>query len=603
MISIKNTEIEKFRFEIIEKETSNRLLKENIEKLRLESMESLKNYENSKGKYQILMKKRALEIHQKTINKKNEFLEFEEIYEEEPKKKREYEKNVDDFFEKIKEIKKERGFLIDFEDMDENEENNEGFIEENRSFMAQNYKIEEKPEFMVKKHEKNISIDQKIVSFKEEKPIFDRKIEENQWKSPLNLQKPGSSEKTIEKPDFHSETLIKPMKKEVIKEISPEKEAFSLNKSPFETLKPIIQEKPKTYSFFEEEPQKQQEMNKKPLESLKNLNFPEKKLTSNEKKTLEPEKKLSSIEKKPLETEKKPRSNEKMPLEPVFSEKKPLESLKPLISNEKKSLEPEKKTIDSLKHLNFPEKKPFEASKNLSVHEKPSIENENSFKMPEKAKSSSFFDESKNDEKPSAKKDEIKPFSLKNDKKNNEKEALTLNFFEKKPLISEKTEKNEKSDDPLVKKDESPRFLSIPMKNPSKLPGLPSLKSIEKSEKIEPHSQQSLKKEKNDILDEFDDLLGELDFMSGPPKKEEKKAMVFEKGSLEKKEEKKQIFNLNSKEFEKKTSEMAFNEKTKENEKKTTVVENKDVRKYENIKEKEKDEGAEEIEEDIDFGE
>ena len=84
---------------------------------------------------------------------------------------------MDDFFEKIKEIKKERGFLIDFEDMDENEENNEGFIEENRSFMAQNYKIEEKPEFMVKKHEKNISIDfpENKLTSNEKKPLEPKK--------------------------------------------------------------------------------------------------------------------------------------------------------------------------------------------------------------------------------------------------------------------------------------------------------------------------------------------------------------------------------------------------------------------------------------------
>ena len=48
-------------------------LQETIDKLRLESTESMQNYEKSMEKYQILMKQSAHAVYQRTLYKKGEF--------------------------------------------------------------------------------------------------------------------------------------------------------------------------------------------------------------------------------------------------------------------------------------------------------------------------------------------------------------------------------------------------------------------------------------------------------------------------------------------------------------------------------------------------
>lgn len=114
--------------------------------MRYEANETIKNHEKSMEKYQQLMKKKIQDAHQKTrIQKKTtNFTDFEIMYQDDGKK-REYEKTVGEFFDKIKEMRKERSFFGEIDDIEESLIENEASFhinEKKQEFLLQNNKIE-----------------------------------------------------------------------------------------------------------------------------------------------------------------------------------------------------------------------------------------------------------------------------------------------------------------------------------------------------------------------------------------------------------------------------------------------------------------------------
>ena len=568
--------------ETLDKESSIRSLESNLSKMRMEYAQFVDNNEKAIEKYQNLMKQKTKETQQRVLKKKEEFLDLEDVWEGEPNKKKEADRNIGEFFEKIKEIKKQREFIMDLEDVSES-----GYDGNNRSFHMENTKVEEKIEFNKKFEEiENMKFEEKKIAKPEKKEIVDIKIEKpstsvNAYQKNANFDKKSEEEKAknLKKPEIsiakpQNEIKISEPKWEIPKpafDLKNEEKIFSY-KSPLEPFKQLKEEeKPEYFSSFDEKKSAKKEFeNKKPENSL-NLKVNSEK---NNEKTKTPEKKITEPSNNKLLSI--PEKNKLLPLNKEDKkEQNPLWGFK----DEKKSND--KETLN----LNVFYKTPIPSLANLPAQDEKKIETT----IFEKDKLLTINKNDKQDQKPL--------LAFKDEKKSNEKETLNLKILETTP------KKEEISD----------IFLKPASKNLGKLPGLPALKPIEKTieipknnqieksepQKIEPQKWSSKieepkkKEEKKTDLDEFDDLLGELDFMSGPASKVDKKPSTFEK---EKKEEKKSGLNeslkagllsqdQNLKSAEKKSPGLFH----KENDKKPSVDLSKDK--------------TEEIEEDIDFGE
>lgn len=591
----------------LEKESSMRSLENNLSKMRLEYAQFVENNEKTIEKYQNLMKQKAKETQQRVLKKKEEFLDLEDVWEGEPNKKKDADRNIGEFFEKIKEIKKQREFIMDLEDVSEG-----GYEGDTKSFHMENTKDEAKIGYNKKFEEiENMKIEEKKIAKPERNEVFDIKIEKPSTSANLNQKNANFDKKTednLKKPEIsiakpQNEAKISEPKREISKpafDLKSEEKIYSY-KSPLEPFKQFKEEeKPEYFSTFDEK-KDDLILNKKTSNIAKTMNFSEKKEFDNKKpenslnsekvteKTKTPEKKINEPSNNKLLSI--PEKNKLMPLN-----KEDKQDQKPLwgFKDEKKSTD--KETLN----LNVFEKTPIPSQTNIPVQDEKKIE------------SSIFEKDNKLLKINKNEKQDQKPF-FKDEKKSNDKETLNLNAF---------VSKDEKKFENTQKKEEiSDIFLKPASKNLGKLPGLPALKPIEKTieipkniqieksdppkkiepQKIEPQKWSSKieepkkKDEKKTDLDEFDDLLGELDFMSGPPSKVDKKPTTFEKEkqiglneSLKASEKKSPgLFSQdqNLKSAEKKSPGLF----RKENDKKPSIDLSKDK--------------TEEIEEDIDFGE
>lgn len=163
LISTKNSELENLKFEILEKESTIRNMKDTIDKMRFEITQNMVDYEKSLEKYQILIKKtQATQKAQKLkksnkstsalIKEKDMLLDL--IISEENELHDQKKNDFRDLFGKLKEIKKDSdfNFIEDYENLsDETEKESKikkDFIfsdgNKEEKFIAEKYVIQER---------------------------------------------------------------------------------------------------------------------------------------------------------------------------------------------------------------------------------------------------------------------------------------------------------------------------------------------------------------------------------------------------------------------------------------------------------------------------
>ena len=712
MIANKDNEIEKLKIEMREQERIINDLKQIVEKLKNEQMDSLGIYQRDIEKYKALLKRKENDL-KKEIKKdfketlKGNLMEADEkFFEKELKmdvvKKKQYEKNVNEIFNHMNNLRKDRlDYLEDDINFDEDEEKpdktvniqekNNDLILLNNAFNENRINFDKKsndlsffetvtqkpvlneiskvhiiskpsiksiePKTIEKpfiKHEKTSSIDKEIEEInkiKQEKNYFSKEKaipkSEEHVNTSNKIQNPSFFDVSKERKDISSENVLDPFpkisinKEKIVKSpIKEEKKETSQTITKKSNLEPINSSleknkfiekpqedikfdlhKPKPSNFLKEEDnpkQKSSSFHDKNIEdnndTLKAINFFEKTKPMSAQNIPNIEKKiLTETKSKPIEMKKEDQKNEFSLLtgetstnEPKFHSTKHLEPKKEDKKNEFSALLGEKSIPEGNSSIN---------TQNVLKLSKPGGI---SLAPIEKVLTLDKFDKNKeslnkNTKEFVGKKDNDSLFKL--DKKEVHDSAnkfettnTAKNFFgdlgfeeefkkqDKKPIGN--TINLDKNKEKVIEKNET-GSISINLGMKSNVNQPTEIKTEKKKSPNPPKKQDKFE------MDEFDDLLGELEFMSDTkPKKIEKpieKNIIINKDK-DKTETKNTLPALGLKENKeiKKQEPIKLDEKNKELEKKEKFDINQNKKKE---KENEEEEIGEEIIEEIDFGE